>query len=151
MKRISLLMTLLALSTSPLQARPSVFDSHVHLHQGEASARDYEAQVREAGQNLSGYVGMWFGSPNHALAGDPASIRAGNDSIIALGKKHPDMIPVATTVQTAGGLFGNNIYFDLSATVNPGMPVGCSRQAANPDRTIRATRQQNGYGGALPP
>ena len=95
MKRLSWLLALCALCSSTLQAQ-SVFDSHVHLHHGEASLQAYEAQVRKDGQDLAGFAGMWFGGPNQALAGDPAAIRAGNDGIIALAKKHPGMLPVAT-------------------------------------------------------
>lgn len=96
MKPSLLFVGLLALSSPALQARQSVFDVHVHLHEGEPSLRAYEAQLRETGQNPSGFAAMWFGGPNQALAGHPDAIRAGNDSIIALAKKQPTMMPVAT-------------------------------------------------------
>ena len=60
MKRLSWLLALCALCSSTLQAQ-SVFDSHVHLHHGEASLQAYEAQVRKDGQDLAGFAGMWFG------------------------------------------------------------------------------------------
>ena len=74
-----------------------VFDSHVHLWNGETSIAEYEAQVKAAGLTITGFGGMWFGGPeNQALAGNPASIRAHNDALLALAKKHPTMVPIAT-------------------------------------------------------
>ncbi|HEY5806334.1 MAG TPA: amidohydrolase family protein [Povalibacter sp.] len=45
---------------------------------------------------MTGIGAMWFGGPNQALAGKPAEIRAGNDSIIALAAKHAEIMPIAT-------------------------------------------------------
>ncbi|WP_168453192.1 amidohydrolase family protein [Sphingopyxis microcysteis] len=74
-----------------------VFDSHVHLWDGDKSIGEYEAQVKGAGLTITGFGGMWFGGPeNQALAGNPASIRAHNDALLALAKKHPTMVPIAT-------------------------------------------------------
>jgi hypothetical protein len=74
-----------------------VFDSHVHLWDGDKSIGEYEAQVKAAGLTITGFGGMWFGGPeNQALAGNPASIRAHNDALLALAKKHPAMVPIAT-------------------------------------------------------
>lgn len=87
---ILLLLTPLARGAEP------VFDMHVHLREGEASASKFEAEVREAGLDLVGYAAMWFGGPHQAPAGNPADIRKRNDEIIALGAKHPKAIPVAT-------------------------------------------------------
>jgi len=68
----------------------------VHLREGEASLRAYEADVAAAHVKLAGFAGMWFGGPNQALAGDPAAIRANDDAHLALAKKHPEMLAVAT-------------------------------------------------------
>lgn len=73
-----------------------VFDLHVHLHEGEASLRAYEADAAAAKIDLAGYGGMWFGGPQQARAGDPAKLRAHNDAQFALAKRHPAMLPVAT-------------------------------------------------------
>lgn len=73
-----------------------VFDSHVHLWDGEKSIAAYEAQIKRAGLAIAGFGGMWFGGPNQALAGNPDDIRARNDALVALAKKHPDMVPIAT-------------------------------------------------------
>ncbi len=94
MIRIFLLAALIV--AAPAMAQQPVFDGHVHLHRGEASLRDYEAQLRGAGQQGANFAAMWFGGPNQALEGKPESIRANNDALIALAAKHPAMLPVAT-------------------------------------------------------
>lgn len=96
MKRLFFLATLWALGAQAASAQQPIFDTHVHLHRGEASLRDYETQLKADGQQVSGYAAMWFGGPNQASAGRPDAIRAGNDSIIALAARRPDMLPVAT-------------------------------------------------------
>ena len=73
-----------------------VFDTHVHLREGEASLLKFEAEVKAAGIDLAGVGAMWFGGPNQALAGDIAKIRAGNDGLIALAAKHPEVAPIGT-------------------------------------------------------
>ncbi len=83
--------------TMPLAARTQpVFDSHVHLHEGEKSLREYEAQLKAAGIAEAGFGGMWFGGDNQALAGDPAQMRANNDAHLALASRHAEMMPIAT-------------------------------------------------------
>src|SRR6187549_4016431 len=79
------LFALCLLSTLASAGEP-VFDSHVHLRDGEASLQKFEAEVRTAGIDLAGVGAMWFGGPHQALAGDPAKIRAGNDGLIALAR-----------------------------------------------------------------
>jgi uncharacterized protein len=75
---------------------PPVFDAHVHLWNGEESLRTYEEQLRAGGLNLVGFGGMWFGGPNQALAGDPQRMQAGNDGVIVMAARHPEMMPIAT-------------------------------------------------------
>lgn len=94
MIRIFLLAALIV--AAPAMAQQPVFDGHVHLHRGEASLHDYEAQLRVAGQQGANFAAMWFGGPNQALAGKPETIRANNDALIALAAKHSAMLPVAT-------------------------------------------------------
>jgi predicted TIM-barrel fold metal-dependent hydrolase len=77
-------------------AQPQLFDTHVHLHRGETSAREYEAQFRADNLQVAGYGAMWFGGPNQALQGDPQAVRANNDALIALAARHPRMLPIAT-------------------------------------------------------
>lgn len=64
-----------------------VFDIHVHLREGEASVRQYQAEVAEAGIELAGFAGMWFGGPQQALQGAPGKIRANNDALIGLARQ----------------------------------------------------------------
>lgn len=94
MKRFALLAAL-ALAAFPCAAAPA-FDTHVHLHDGEASLAAYEAQVKADGLAVSSFAAMWFGGPNQALEGRPDSIAAHNDALIAMAAKRPQMLPVAT-------------------------------------------------------
>ncbi|RZI55316.1 MAG: amidohydrolase [Rubrivivax sp.] len=95
--RLLPLILLSALLSAPLaRAQDKVFDSHVHLWNGETSLREYQQQVKSAGRPVDGLAAMWFGGPNQALAGDVEKIRAGNDSVVALAKQHPEVLPVAT-------------------------------------------------------
>jgi predicted TIM-barrel fold metal-dependent hydrolase len=85
----------LLLATSALAGEP-VFDTHVHLREGETSLLKFEAEVKASGIELAGVGAMWFGGPHQALAGDTARIRAGNDGLIALAAKHPEVVPIGT-------------------------------------------------------
>lgn len=77
-------------------AAEPVFDVHVHLRDGEASLQAYRADVAAAGLELAGLGAMWFGGPHQALQGEHDRIRAGNDSVIALAARHPQVLPIAT-------------------------------------------------------
>ena len=87
-----------ALLLVPVQAfgQERIFDSHVHLWHGEASIREYEAQLKAANLSVAGFGAMWFGGPNQALAGEIDKVRANNDTLIGLSGKHPGMLPIAT-------------------------------------------------------
>ena len=78
------------------QAAEPVFDVHVHLRDFETSLKAYEADVAASKLELAGLGAMWFGGPHQALQGDLAKVRAGNDGIIALAAKHPEVVPIAT-------------------------------------------------------
>ncbi|WP_372013846.1 amidohydrolase family protein [Pseudoxanthomonas sp. 10H] len=91
----SIALCLLLVVAAPA-AGQAVFDTHVHLREGEASLATYEREVAASGLELAGVAAMWFGGPQQARAGDPAAIRAGNDGIIALARAHPSVVPVAT-------------------------------------------------------
>jgi uncharacterized protein len=84
------------LLAAPVRAQQPVFDLHVHLHHGETSLLEYEAQAANAKLPLVGHGGMWFGGPNQALQGDIEGTRANNDRLIAMVAKHPKMLPIAT-------------------------------------------------------
>src|SRR5690349_18572423 len=89
-------LALTLLLTGLVHSGEPVFDSHVHLREGEASLLKFEAEVKAAGIDLAGVGAMWFGGQHQALAGDTAAIRAGNDGIIALAAKHPEVVPIGT-------------------------------------------------------
>lgn len=93
-----LLCTAPAHAQAPAQAKSQapVFDTHVHLREGEASLREYRAGVESAGIELAGIGAMWFGGPHQALQGEPEKKRASNDALIALAAGHPMMLPIAT-------------------------------------------------------
>lgn len=97
LKRLILVAALAAsVGAGPATAQTPVFDSHVHLHQGEASLREYQGRNQAARLPVSGFAAMWFGGPNQALQGQPDDIRARNDALLALAAKHPKALPVAT-------------------------------------------------------
>ncbi len=94
MNKLSLCAALL-LTSSAWSGEP-LFDTHVHLREGETSLAQFEADARKSGLELAGIGAMWFGGLHQALAGNPASIRANNDALIALAKKNPKVVPIAT-------------------------------------------------------
>jgi predicted TIM-barrel fold metal-dependent hydrolase len=97
MKLFRLLVLATSLSAAGVaESSGPVFDMHVHLRDGEASLQKFETEARKDGLELSGIGAMWFGGPHQALAGNPASIRANNDALIAMAAKHPDVAPIAT-------------------------------------------------------
>ena len=91
----ALVLSLCLISPVALAANP-VFDVHVHLRDGETSLQQYRDDVRAAGLEMSGIGVMWFGGPRQARQGDLTKIRAGNDEVIALAKKHADVLAIAT-------------------------------------------------------
>jgi predicted TIM-barrel fold metal-dependent hydrolase len=86
----------LFLIASAASGKEPVFDAHVHLREGEASLREYRANVASSGIELVGLAAMWFGGPHQALQGELDKARAGNDAMIALAARHPQVLPVAT-------------------------------------------------------
>jgi uncharacterized protein len=96
MSRRRLIFLALALVASAAHAQTPVFDLHVHLWKGEASLREYEAQLKATGREVTGLGAMWFGGPNQALQGQPEQVRANNDGLIALASRNPKVLPIAT-------------------------------------------------------
>lgn len=86
----------LTLVAQAAAAQKPLFDSHVHLWNGEKSLQAYEEQLKAEQLEVAGFGAMWFGGPNQALVGHPEQIQVRNDEIIALAADHPGMIPVAT-------------------------------------------------------
>lgn len=95
MRALPLLAAALLFVPTATSAQP-VFDTHVHLWDGEKSLGEYQAQVNAAGLTTSGLGVMWFGGPNQAREGNPADIAARNDALIALAAKHEGVVPIAT-------------------------------------------------------
>jgi predicted TIM-barrel fold metal-dependent hydrolase len=94
----ALLAFLLALAAaSPLCAQQThLFDSHVHLHEGEKSLARYLSETDTGKVSLDGAAIMWFGGEHQALQGNPDGIRANNDAVIAWAARNPKLVPVAT-------------------------------------------------------
>ena len=95
MVRLLVIAGLLA-AVLPVQAQSPVFDMHVHLRDGAASAGAFEARQVDDGVDLGAYGAMWFGGPHQALEGQLEQVRAGNDRIIALAAANPKVLPIAT-------------------------------------------------------
>jgi uncharacterized protein len=96
MRLASMLAAALAVTMQVAAAQTPVFDLHVHLWNDEASLRAYEEQLKAGRQAVVGFGAMWFGGPNQALAGHPERVRNGNNSVLALAVKHPEVMPIAT-------------------------------------------------------
>jgi predicted TIM-barrel fold metal-dependent hydrolase len=94
--KVVVLAVALLLPFGTARAQEKIFDSHVHLHHGEASLREYQAQLKTAHLAIAGFGAMWFGGPNQAPAGEIAKTRQHNDDHIALAAKYPGMMPIAT-------------------------------------------------------
>jgi predicted TIM-barrel fold metal-dependent hydrolase len=88
--------TLSLFSTVFAQSAEQVFDTHVHLRDGETSLQKFKSEAKQSGLDLAGIGAMWFGGPHQALSGDPAKIRSSNDALITLAAKHPEVGPIAT-------------------------------------------------------
>lgn len=84
------------LLTGLTHAAGPVFDVHVHLRDYDSSLQKFESEAKSSGIELSGIGAMWFGGPHQAPVGNPASIRANNDALIALAARHPEVTPIAT-------------------------------------------------------
>lgn len=91
-----LMLVLLLTAVTPALAQSPVFDMHVHLRDGAASAAAFEARQADEGVELRAYGAMWFGGPHQALEGQIDQVRAGNDRIIALAAANPKVVPIAT-------------------------------------------------------
>jgi uncharacterized protein len=86
----------LAQQVDAQSTKPAVFDIHVHLREGEASLREYNAEIASAGSNVVGLGAMWFGGQYQALSGNPQDVRERNDALMRWAAKHPKVLPIAT-------------------------------------------------------
>jgi predicted TIM-barrel fold metal-dependent hydrolase len=94
--KFGLLLMALLLPGAAALAEEKIFDLHVHLHDGEASIRTYQDQLKAAKIPVAGFGAMWFGGPNQAPSGEIALTREHNDTHLALAAKYPGMLPIAT-------------------------------------------------------
>jgi predicted TIM-barrel fold metal-dependent hydrolase len=86
-----------ALAASLLLAVPAlanaqqVFDTHVHIWNGETSVRAYEAQLKATHQTVTRFAGILI-----AERGKMDQTRRKSDELIALAAKYPEMFPIAS-------------------------------------------------------
>ena len=91
MKQPGLLLGILFFSLAGVaHAEEKVFDTHVHIWNGEQSVKEYLAQVEAGGLSVTS-----FGGIHMARLGQLDHTRAKNDDLIALSKRYP-MIPIAS-------------------------------------------------------
>jgi hypothetical protein len=88
--KAALLVSLL-LAAPTLATAQRVFDSHVHIWNGETSVHEYEAQLKETHQIATRFAGILI-----AEGGNMAETRRKNDELIALAAKYPEMFPIAS-------------------------------------------------------
>jgi hypothetical protein len=68
-----------------------VFDTHVHIWNGESSVRAYEAQLMETHQGVTRFAGILI-----AERGKVTETRRKNDELIGLAAKYPEIFPIAS-------------------------------------------------------
>lgn len=86
----ALLGLMFLLLASLTQAEDKVFDTHVHIWNGEKSVQEYLAQVKSGGQSVTS-----FGGIHMARLGELEHTRAKNDDLVALSKRYP-LVPIAS-------------------------------------------------------
>ena len=89
--KAALLAFLLLLIPAITSAQQRVFDTHVHIWNGEKSVREYEAQLKETHQTMTRFAAILI-----AKRGDMAETRRKNDELIALTRKFPEMFAIAS-------------------------------------------------------
>src|SRR3979411_969633 len=85
------LIACLLLAVPAMAGAQRVFDTHVHIWNGETSLRAYEAQLKETHQTATRFAGLLL-----AERGTMAKSRRQNDELIALAAKYPEMFPIAS-------------------------------------------------------
>lgn len=91
MKTLRILAAIVLCLPQLASAQNEVFDVHVHLWHGERSVREYTEQQASTGQDATR-----FGAILMAERGKPAQTRANNDELIALAKRYPKLVPIAS-------------------------------------------------------
>jgi uncharacterized protein len=72
-------------------AQENVFDLHVHVWNGEQSIKEYLAQLDRANQDVTGFGGILM-----ARAGEIDRTRQKNGELVALAKRYPKLMPIAS-------------------------------------------------------
>src|SRR5262249_51931621 len=89
-KQLILALVLLTASGLGLCAE-NVFDCHVHLWNGETSIKEYLSQLERDHVEVAGFGGILI-----ARAGEIDQTRQKNDELIALAKRYPMLLPIAS-------------------------------------------------------
>ena len=89
MKTALLASLLLALPTTA--SAQKVFDTHVHIWNGEESVLADKAQLKDTQQSVTRFAAILI-----AKRGNMAETRRKNDELIALAAKYPEMFPIAS-------------------------------------------------------
>ena len=87
----ALLLGVFFLAAPAMASAQRVFDTHVHLWNGETSLLEYEAQLKATHQRMTHFAGILI-----AKRGNVAETRRKNDELIALAAKYPEMFPIAS-------------------------------------------------------
>lgn len=85
------LLVVLLLVAPAMASAQRVFDTHVHLWNGETSLHEYEAQLKATHQGMTRFAGILI-----AKRGNMLETRRKNDELIALAAKYPEMFPIAS-------------------------------------------------------
>jgi predicted TIM-barrel fold metal-dependent hydrolase len=87
----STLLAFLLLTVPTLAIAQRVFDTHVHIWNGETSVLEYKAQLKQTHQTVTRFAGILI-----AEHGNMAQTRRKNDELIALTRKYPEMFAIAS-------------------------------------------------------
>ena len=85
------LLALIFLTGPTMSNAQRVFDTHVHIWNGEKSVLEYEAQLKATHQAVTR-----FGAILMAERGKLDETRRKNDELIALAAKYPELFPIAS-------------------------------------------------------
>src|ERR1700722_301163 len=85
------LIALILLIVPTMSSAQRVFDTHVHIWNGESSVLEYEAQLKATHQAVTR-----FGAILMAKRGKLDETRRKNDELIALAAKYPELFPIAS-------------------------------------------------------
>jgi hypothetical protein len=82
---------LLLVASSLVHSAEKVFDFHVHIWNGDASVKEYLAQLEHDKQSVDG-----FGAILIARKGEIERTRQKNDELIGLARRYPKLMPIAS-------------------------------------------------------